>query len=85
MEQASQQSLQGLAEAMSTAADREDWETVEMLFGQFKVRLHEVETGRISRADATSALTALNEAIAHTARRRNEIRDLIEKLSGQPL
>lgn len=74
-----------IADALKVAADREDWEEVETLFRKFQGRLHDVVEGRLSRAETRSALDALNEAIGHAQRRRDEIRGLIEKLSDQPL
>lgn len=74
-----------IAAELRAAADREDWATAVARLETLQTILRSSPVTPDNRQAMQAALAMLDEATAHTARRRNEIRTLVEALSGEKL
>lgn len=74
-----------IATAVRDAADREDWENVNALMQRLDVCAKNASLTSADKAELTTALTLLSEAIQSATRRKEEIRDLVNILGSTPL
>lgn len=79
------QKLLKLATELSEAADKEDWDRLASGLAQLKSHAAEIRYRPSDKSTLISALEKLNGAIDSSKKRKNEIGDLINKLSDSPV
>jgi len=77
--------LSNTAKKILEAADREDWESLGIALAELQKNALNRRYTMNDSSDISSTLESLQAAISQAQRRRDEIRDLVNKISDAPL
>lgn len=81
----SKDNLHRNAQALRDAADCQDWEKVSLLLSKLDLEARNSTFQADDRALVVSTLKLLSEAMQSASKRREEIRNLVNKLGDAPI